>query len=92
MTLDQHARDLLQESRRQELLASGRLRLREVAELVGLSKTKVRDDVTRGALTVVKMRCGTRCMFLVEASEARRYMAELFRPLMLPTTASSRGR
>ena len=68
----------LAESRRQDLLSRERLRLREVAELVGLSKTKVRDDVARGALSVVKVRCGTRWMFLVETAEARRYLSELF--------------
>lgn len=78
---DEDARDLMQESRREERLSleGPMLRIRDVAALVGLSKNKVRDDVTRGALKVVRVKCGQRWMHLVDREEAARYMAELFR-------------
>ena len=56
-----------------------RLRLRDVAVIAGLSKGKVRDDAKRGNLRTVKVRAGTRWMFLVEREDARRYLADLFR-------------
>lgn len=55
-----------------------RLRLRDIARLAGISKRKVLDDVHRHELAIVKVKCGTRWMALVDRDEADRYIAELF--------------
>lgn len=71
---------LLAEGERLEKLSlyGDRLRLRDVAAVAGISKGKVRDDVKRGYLLVVKVKCGTRWRFEVPQAAARQYLAELF--------------
>lgn len=59
-------------------LEGPRLRLRDIAVRAGISKSKVLDDVRRGDLVIVRLRCGTRWMALVDPAEATRYLAALF--------------
>lgn len=79
MPIDDGANEAIQESYREERLARGtRLRLKELAELAGVSKSKVREDLKRGEFAAVRVRCGIRWRAEVEPIEARRYLAQLF--------------
>ena len=54
-----------------------RLRLRELADLAGVSKDKVMDDARRGEVEIVRVKCGQRWRAEVEPEQARRYLSRL---------------
>lgn len=74
----QTARQVMEQSRIEERLSRGtRLRLKELAELAGVSKRKILDDVRRKELDVQPVKCGQCWRFEVEPIEARRYLQQL---------------
>lgn len=54
-----------------------RLRLKEIADLAGVSKRKVLDDYRRGEFEAVRVKCGVQWRAEVEPDQARRYLAQL---------------
>lgn len=53
------------------------IRVSELAELAGLSKTKIRTDARAGLLSFLWVRCGTKRMAVIVRAEAYRYLLNI---------------
>lgn len=87
MSVEDEADELIQDSRREErrvrltleaLRGGGPpVRVRDVANVAGISKTKVMQDGRAGEVVIRWVKCGTRKMGVVERHEAYRYLVHI---------------